>query len=119
WLARQAAAGRVPEPEGDDPVRDLTATSSLVLAQVAATADRDGCPPLTGPLTLTLRSGDEIGFAGMINVTATDDAHKGSPTRLMSQEGSVIRAQAGPVDVVVRQGLGQRARLCAPRMAGS
>jgi hypothetical protein len=70
-------------------------------------------------VTLTLGSGDEIGFAGAINVAATDGTHEGGPTRLMSQEGSVIRAQAGPVDVVVRQGLGQPAHLCAPRMAGS
>jgi hypothetical protein len=116
WLARQGAAGRVPEPEGDDPVRDLTATSSLVLAQDADTADRNGCPQLAGPMTLTLRSGDEIDFAGTINVTATDGAHEGRPTRFLSQEGSVIRAQAGPVDVVLRPAIGQQSRMCAPKL---
>jgi hypothetical protein len=113
WLARQAAAGRVPEPDGADPVRDLTVTSWLVLAQQDGPAGRR-CPQLTAPLTLTLRSGDEIGFAGAISVTTTDGTHLGQPRRFLSRDGSVIRAQAGPVDVVVQPAIGPPSRVCGP-----
>jgi hypothetical protein len=116
WLARQTAAGRVPEPDGTDPVRDLTATSSLVLAQEGDAADQRGCPQLTGPLTLSLRSGDQIRFAGAVSVAATDGTHEGQPMAFLSRDGSVIRAQAGPVDVVMRPAIGQQSRMCAPEV---
>ena len=49
WLARQAAAGRIPEP--DDPVPpelELAATSRLVLTQAVAASDQPPCPMLDG-----------------------------------------------------------------------
>jgi hypothetical protein len=114
WLVRQAEAGRIPEPDDADPVRDLTAASWLVLVQETGSADRGGCAQLAGPLNLTLSSGETFGFAGTISVRATDGTHEGGPISFMSSAGSVIRAQAGPIDVVVRPALGQAARLCPP-----
>lgn len=114
WLVRQADAGRIPEPDGADPVRDLTATSWLVLVQENGSGDQGGCPRLAGPRNLTLSSDDTFGFAGTISVRATDGAHEGGPISFMSSAGSVIRAEAGPIDVVVRPALGQASRLCPP-----
>jgi hypothetical protein len=117
WLARQADAGRVPEPDGTDPARDLTAASLLVMVQETGRADQGGCPQLAGPLNLRLSSGDEMRFAGTISVRATDGTHEGWPTSFMSKDGSVVRAQAGPTDVVVHPARGQAARLRPPEAA--
>ena len=114
WLARQAAAGKIPEPDGADPVRDLTATNWLALAQATGPDDQPDCPQLTAPLAATLRSGDQIRFTGTITVSVTDGTQQSYPRQFLSSDGSVIRAQAGPVDVVVRPGTGQRPRLCMP-----
>jgi hypothetical protein len=115
WLARQAAAGRIPEPDRADPTRDLTATSWLVFAQEAGSSIPSSCPPLTGARTLTLRAGDQIEFAGVVSITATDGSDESQPRGFESRNGSLIRARAGPVDAVVRPGMGQPARVCAPR----
>ncbi|MGH9227186.1 MAG: hypothetical protein ACRD07_00385 [Acidimicrobiales bacterium] len=115
WLARQADAGRIPEPDRDDPTRDLTATSWLVFKQEARPSTSSSCPPLTRALTLTLRAGDQIEFAGVVSITATDGAHESQARGFESRNGSVIRAQAGPVDAVVRPAMGQPARVCTPR----
>jgi len=114
WLARQAAAGHIPEPDGTDPARDLTATSWLVFAQEDGPAARPACPQLARPLTETLQAGDQIGFTGTVNVAATDGAHESSPRRFVSGHGSVIEVLAGPVEVVVRAAIGQPSRVCAP-----
>jgi hypothetical protein len=114
WLARHAEDGHIPEPDTTDPVRDLTATGSLVLAQRQASPDQPSCPPLTAALNLRLQSGDEIGFTGAINVAATEGNHEGQSIQFRSSNGSVVHAQAGPVDVVVRAPLGQSARVCEP-----
>jgi hypothetical protein len=118
WLGRQADAGRIPEPDGADPVRDLAATSWLVLAQQDGPSGQSECPKLTHPLTLTLRAGDRIGFTGVVNVSTTDGAHEAPARHFLSREGSVIRSRAGPVDVVVRPAVGQTARVCAHAREG-
>ena len=65
WLARQAAAGRIPEPDEPVPPQlQLTATSRLVLTQAVAASDQPSCPTLTAPLPVSLRAGDEIPFFG-------------------------------------------------------
>ena len=117
WLARQAAVGHVPEPDGSDSLHRLDAATWLVLAQEDASADHRGCPQLSRPLALTLQSGDRISFAGGISVTTTDGIHESSPLPFASRDGSVIRALAGPIDMVVRPPLGQRPRVCAPGVA--
>jgi hypothetical protein len=114
WLARQADAGRVPEPDGADPAQDLTATGRLVLDQQAGSAGPPGCPQLTAPRALTVQAGDQIDFTGAIRVTATDGADESQPLRFVSRDGSVIHTLAGPVDVVVRSAPGEPARVCAP-----
>jgi hypothetical protein len=104
WLARQAVAGRIPEP--DEPVPpplELTATSRLVLTQAPDTSGQSACPALTAPVTASLEPGDEIPFAGAIEVTLTDGTHEAAPRRFLSFDRSVIRAHAGPLDVVVRR----------------
>jgi hypothetical protein len=113
WLARQAAAGRVPKP--DDPTAELrlTATSRLVLTQADATHQPD-CPALTAPLVATLEEGDELRFAGAIEVAVTKGAHQSEPRRFLGLDRSVIRAQAGPVDVVVRGIPDAPASVCPP-----
>jgi hypothetical protein len=118
WLARQAEAGRVPEPAASDPVRDLDAAAWLVLAQAGEPAGGDACPPVTAPQTVTLRAGDRILFAGTINMVTTNGARESHPLRLNSRAGAVVRARAGPVDVVVRQAFGQPARMCLPSVPG-
>jgi hypothetical protein len=115
WLARQSAAGRIPEPDGTDPVRDLTATNWLVLAQEADPRGQPDCPELTGPLAATLRSGDQIGFTGTITVSVTDGTHESYARRFISSEGSAVRAHTGPVDIVVRPGISQGSGVCMPR----
>jgi hypothetical protein len=117
WLARQAAAGHVPEPDGSNPLTDLDAATRLVLAQEDTSADHRGCPRLTTPLALTLQSADRIRFVGAISITTTDGTHESSPLPFASRDGSVIRALAGPIDVVVRPPLGQRPRVCAAATA--
>ena len=93
WLARQAAAGRVPEPDGSDPVLSLDAAAWLVLAQEPTSSDHRACPRLAAPLPLTLQSGDELTFTGTINVTVTDGSHESRPLIFVSREGS---ADLGP-----------------------
>jgi hypothetical protein len=115
WLARQAAAGRIPEPERPvQPELRLTATSRLVLAQAVATSDRPACPVLSAPLAISLRAGDEVRFAGAIQVAVTDGTHESLPRRFLGDGRSSIRAQAGPVDVVVRSIPDAPAWVCPP-----
>jgi hypothetical protein len=118
WLARQAAAGRIPEPDGVDPVRDLTATNDLVLSQETSSADRAPCPRLTAPLTLSLRSGDRIEFTGTVSVAVIEGSQESYPRQFLSRDGPTIRALAGPVEVVVRPALGQQAHACTPAAGG-
>jgi hypothetical protein len=114
WLARQAAAGRIPKPDSDDPTIGLDATTSLVLAQEEGPAAHPGCPVLAGPLALGLENGDKMAFSGRIGVAATDGSHESVPRQFLSERGSVIRVLAGPVDVVVRPALSRQPRVCAP-----
>ncbi len=104
WLASQAAAGRIPEPDQPvDPQLRLTATSRLVLTQAVASSDQPSCPTLTAPLAMSLRAGDEIPFLGALHVSVTDGEYESFPRSFLALERSVIRAEAGPVDVVVRR----------------
>jgi hypothetical protein len=115
WLARHAADGRIPEP--DEPVPpdiELAATSRLVLTQAVTGADPPACPPLDRPLRLTLRDGEEIPFTGALQVSVTDGEHESFPRRFLGLEDSVIRAAAGPVDVVVRNIADAPASVCRP-----
>lgn len=115
WLARQAAAGRIPEPDRPmPPGLALTATSRLALRQAAATSGQPVCPPLTAPLSFSLRPGDEVPFLGAIQVTVTDGDHDSVPRRFLAFEPSLIRAETGPVDVVVRGIPDAQARVCRP-----
>ena len=114
WLLRQVDAGRIPEPDDPDPVRDLIATGHIVLTQDAGPEDAAGCPPLSGDVPLTLRDGDEVDFDGAVNVFVTDGARMSFPRGFDSRLGSVIRALAGPVDVVMRPAPGMSARVCTP-----
>ena len=118
WLARQAAAGRIPEPDGSDPVLGLDAAAWLVLAQEHTPSEPSGCPRLAAPLPLTLQTGDEVRFTGAISVTTTDGSLESQPLRFATRDGSVIRARAGPVDVVVRPAFGPPSRVCAPSTVG-
>jgi hypothetical protein len=103
WLARQAAAGHIPQPDEPVPLQlELTATSRLVLRQDVADSAQPACPALDGPLNLSLREGDEVPFVGALQVTLTDGEHGSLPRRFLAFEPSVIRAEAGPMDVVVR-----------------
>jgi hypothetical protein len=115
WLAREAAAGRIPEPDAADPVVVLDVESSLLLAQEYAAIAPGTCPPLNLPLRLTLQSGDQIGFTGAISVTTTDGSNESHPGTFSSRDGTVIEAQAGPIAVVVRSANGQPSTVCAPR----
>lgn len=115
WLARQADAGRIPAPDRAEPVRDLTATAWLVLAQTDGSSGPSACPRLTGPLELTLAAGDQIEFSGAVNVAVTDGTHESQPRSFLSRDGSVLHAQAGPIDVVVRPPFDQQPRVCAGR----
>jgi hypothetical protein len=114
WLARQAAAGRIPEPDDPTPELRLTATSRLVLTQAEATSDQPACPALTAPLPASLEEGDELRFAGAIEVAVTDGTHESEPRRFLGLDRSVVRAQAGPVDVVVRALPDSPASVCPP-----
>jgi hypothetical protein len=118
WLARQADAGRVPEPAGSGPVRDLDAAAWLVLAQGGEPAGGDACPRVTAPQAVTLHAGDQIRFAGTINMVTTNGARESHPLPFDSRAGAVVRARAGPVDVVVRPGFGQPAQVCLPVVPG-
>jgi hypothetical protein len=113
WLARQAAAGRIPKP-ATDPMLELNATSALVLAQDDGLIGQGACPRLTGPMALSLEAGDQVRFAGAIGVSATDGRYESLPRQFTSSGGTAIRSRAGPVDVVVRPAIGEQARVCAP-----
>jgi hypothetical protein len=115
WLARQAEAGRIPEP--DEPVPpdvELAATSRLVLTQAVADSAQPACQALDGPLGLSLREGDEIPFSGAIQVSVTDGEHESFPRRFLALDHAIIRAEAGPVDVVVRGIPDAPASVCRP-----
>lgn len=114
WLSRQVDAGRVPEPDGADPVRDLTATSQIVLTQDAGPTDVVGCPPLSADVPVTLHRGDQLPFDGALSVFVTDRAHTAFPRSFHSRDGPVIRTLAGPVDVIIRPTPGVPTRLCTP-----
>jgi hypothetical protein len=115
WLARQAAAGRVPEPhDAVDPVAGLDASRDLVLEQAQGSDDQPGCPPLTGSLATTLHAGDELSFGGAIHVAMTDGTYESRPRGFFSGDGSTIRALAGPVDIIVRRAEDLPARVCTP-----
>lgn len=118
WLARQAEAGRVPEPAGSDPVRDLDGAAWLVLAQGGEPTGGNACPRVTGPQTVTLHARDQIRFAGTITMVTTNGARESHPLPFDSRAGTIVRARAGPVDVVVRAAFGQPARVCLPRVPG-
>jgi hypothetical protein len=119
WLARQAAAGRVPEPADTvDPVVGLDAARKLVLEQVRGSDERPTCPRLSGSLTATLHGGDELRFGGAIILAVTDGEHESRPRGFFSGDGSTIRARAGPVDIVVRRVQDLPARVCAPVPSG-
>ena len=112
WLSRQVDAGRVPRLDDANPVHDLTATSWIVLTQDATPDDGAGCPPLSANVPVTLQRGDRLRFAGAVSVAVTDGALASFPRRFHSNGGSVIRALAGPVDVIVRPTPGVPGRLC-------
>jgi hypothetical protein len=115
WLARQGAAGRIPEPDPPAaPALALTATSRLVLSQELGLGNEPGCPQLTVPLTLTLHAGDQLRFAGAILVSVTDGRHESRPRPFLGGDGALIRTLAGPVDVVVRGSEGMAAQVCTP-----
>jgi hypothetical protein len=115
WLARQAAAGRIAEPhEPLPPQLELTATSRLVLVQAPDIPGQAACPALTDPMTASLGSGDEIPFAGAIEVTMTDGTHESAPRRFVALDRSVVRALVGPVDVVVQTIPNAPAWVCPP-----
>jgi hypothetical protein len=113
WLARQAADGRIPRPDAD-PVLELNATNVLVLVHADGRIGQGACPQLTGPLALTLEPSDLVSFTGTIGVSTTDGRHESVPRQFTNGKGSAVRAQAGPVDVVVRPAMGGQARVCAP-----
>jgi hypothetical protein len=112
WLAREAAAGRIPEPDATDPVVALDVVSSLLLAQEQAATAHRSCPQLSSPLRLTLQAGDQVGFTGAISVTTTDGTHESQRRTFWSRDGTAIEARAGPIDVVVRPAAGQRSTAC-------
>jgi hypothetical protein len=115
WLARQAAAGRVPEPaDAVDPVVGLDAVKDLVLEQTQGSDEQPTCPRLTGSLTTTMQDGDELRFGGAISLAMTDGTHESRPGGFFSRDGTTIRALAGPVDIVVRRVEGLPGRVCAP-----
>ena len=118
WLSRQVAAGRIPEPDGSEPVQDFNATIVLALRQAHTTADHGGCPPLTDPVPVTLRAGDRIGFTGTISLSATDGAQESARRRFSSRTGSEIEVTSGPIDVVVRRVMGGQAQACIPDAEG-
>jgi hypothetical protein len=114
WLSRQAAAGRIPEPDGSDPVLGLTATSHVALTQGAGASDDPRCPPVTADVHLTLQRNDQLRFAGAIATSVTDGTHQSFPRTFLSRNGSAIRALAGPLDIVVWPVEGLPAQLCSP-----
>jgi hypothetical protein len=114
WLSRQVDAGRVPQADDADPLVELTATSMIVLRQDAGPTDEAACAPLGADVAVTLQRGDQLRFAGIMSVTVTDETGASFPRNLQSSRGSVIRALAGPVDVIVRPAAGTPARLCTP-----
>lgn len=114
WLARQAAAGRIPEPDAADPVVGLDVAAGLALTQGAATTDHRPCSSLGTPLRLTLQPGDQIVFTGAISVTTTDGTHESQPRAFLSRDGTAIVARAGPVDVLLRSVTGQSSSVCPP-----
>jgi hypothetical protein len=116
WLARQATAGRIPEPDPSmPPALDLTATSRLVLVQDRLDArDQPACPPLVDPLALTLEEGDRLPFFGTITVTVTDGTHGSRPRQFGTIYGAVVRTMAGPVNVIVEAGGPRPPRVCTP-----
>ena len=61
-----------------------------------------------------LEAGDQVRFAGAIQVTVTDGSHESRPRRFLGGDGAAIRAQAGPIDVVVQSLPGLPARVCPP-----
>jgi hypothetical protein len=113
WLARQAAAGRIPEPDTADPTLHLNATNWVVLTQDPGSDEHPACPDLTSPRTMTLRAGERLPFDGTVHVTVTDGTNESPPRPFQGDDGGPIVALAGPVDVVVRPVLAQPAGLCA------
>ena len=114
WLSRQADAGRVPEPSKPTPRLDLTVAGQIVLSQTRGGNAGAGCPRMTAGVPLTLDRGDQLRFDGAVNVVVKDGADTSLPLPYNSRNGSVVRALAGPLDLVVVPAPGARPRLCPP-----
>jgi len=114
WLSRQADAGRVPEPSKPTPRLDLTVAGQIVLSQTGGGDAGAGCPRLTAGVPMTLDRGDQFRFDGAVNVVVKDGADTSLPLPYNSRNGSVVRALAGPLDLVVVPAPGARPRLCPP-----
>jgi len=93
---------------------ELGATSRLVLTQAVADSARPACPALDGPLRLSLPEGDEIPFTRAIQVSVTNGEHESFPRRFLGLDRAIIRALAGPVDVVVPGLPDAPASVCPP-----
>ena len=63
---------------------------------------------------MSLNEGDEVPFVGALQVSVIDGDLESLPRRFLALDRSVIRAQAGPVDVVVRPIPDAPASVCPP-----
>ena len=115
WLAREAEAGDIPEPDGDDPRQQLNAYARLALRQEMDDRKRPQCPRAPRqPVELDLAVGERIVFQNEIQVTIREGRNVSHPLMFRNAQGASIVAELGPLALVVRGTDGGAPRLCEP-----
>jgi hypothetical protein len=115
WLAREADAGRIPQPTGSNAASELKAFGALLpFRQPKSGGNEAHCPRARRErVRLALVAGDRIVFEGTIYIAAPDGQGGFTQVGFTSDFGSTLVAWRGPLDVVVSDFL-RAPRLCEP-----
>jgi hypothetical protein len=116
WLAREADAGRIPQPTGSNAASELKAFGALSpFRQPQRGGNEAHCPRARRErVRLALVAGDRIVFEGSIDIAVLDGQGGFTLVGFTSDFGSSLVAWRGPLDVVVREFDGGAPRLCEP-----
>jgi hypothetical protein len=103
WLLDGVRSGRIPEPRNVTAASEAQATLFILLHQSTEQVSTRDCVAVVRPLTLQVRRGDVLVFRGGPPSAALRTANgRTSPPRVFPAfRGSTVRAEGGPVTLVV------------------
>jgi hypothetical protein len=114
WLRQTRDSGRITRPRDLTPKTQLTTELRLALQSTGRPPARD-CPLADGPVTMTLRKGDEIAFSGDLNVVAVDGDTTSSRVPYAEAGDGVLDVVAGPLRSRLNGPRGSPPRLCVEK----